>query len=206
MKRNKIIGIYLAAGQSTRMGSDKLRLPLGSMCLGNYALAAALNSELDYVLVVSNDTSADWIDCTFYWEPIRRKWSVIHCSEAHLGQGHSLRCGVQAALAMEAAAVMILLADQPLVTKEVIHELLHRFQANTGIGFVASRYDGLARPPVIFAQRMFPDLLLLQGDQGARHLIRKERSGICIDFASPDLFIDVDHAEDYRILSESWKS
>ncbi|NEN81210.1 nucleotidyltransferase family protein [Paenibacillus elgii] len=206
MKRNKIIGIYLAAGQSTRMGSDKLRLSLGSMCLGNYALAAALNSELDYVLVVSNDTSAGWIDRAFYREPIRRKWSVIHCSEAHLGQGHSLRCGVQAALAMEAAAVMVLLADQPLVTKEMIHELLHCFQANAGIGFVASRYDGLARPPVIFARRMFADLLLLQGDQGARQLIRKESSGICIDFASPDLFTDVDHAEDYKILSESWKS
>lgn len=201
-----MIGIYLAAGQSTRMGTDKLRLPLGPMRLGNYGLAAALSSELDDVFVVSNDTSPDWIDSTFYREPTRRKWSVIHCSEAHLGQGHSMRCGVQAALAMEAAAVMVLLADQPLVTKDMLHELLHRFQTNTGIGFVASRYDGLARPPVIFARRMFPDLLLLQGDQGARHLIRKERSGICIDFASPNLFIDVDHAEDYRVLSELWKS
>ncbi|MFB6363432.1 NTP transferase domain-containing protein [Paenibacillus elgii] len=206
MKRNKIIGIYLAAGQSTRMGTDKLRLPLGLMSLGNYALTAALSSGLDNVLVVSNDTSADWIDSALYREPIRRKWSVIHCSEAHLGQGHSLRCGVQAALAMEAAAVMVLLADQPLVTKEMIQELLIRFQANTGIDFVASKYDGLARPPIIFAQRMFPDLLLLQGDQGARHLIRKERAGICIDFASRDLFLDVDHVKDYKVLSECWKS
>ncbi|WP_376768611.1 NTP transferase domain-containing protein [Paenibacillus foliorum] len=46
MSRKNIFGIYLAAGQSSRMGSDKLRLPVGPMNLGNYALAAALNSRL----------------------------------------------------------------------------------------------------------------------------------------------------------------
>ncbi|MCM3337806.1 nucleotidyltransferase family protein [Paenibacillus sp. MER TA 81-3] len=212
MSRNNIVGIYLAAGQSTRMGSDKLRLPLGPMNLGNYALAAALRSRLDYVWVIVNDVAAAWMDHTFYRDPIKRKWSVIHCPESRLGQAHSLRCGVQAALAMEATALMIVLADQPLITNEMINELLLCFQThqmNGNIGFAASRYDGLARPPVIFAHRMFPDLLRLQCDQGARHLIRKEKSGICIDFANPDLFMDVDTAEDYRALLEKstfWKS
>ncbi|MCR8631992.1 nucleotidyltransferase family protein [Paenibacillus radicis (ex Xue et al. 2023)] len=209
MRWNNIVGIYLAAGQSTRMGSDKLRLPVGPMNLGNYALAAALSSSLDYVLVVSKDAETDWMDNRFYRDPIKRKWSVIYCSEAHLGQAHSLRCGVRAAQVMEAAAVMIILADQPFITKEMMNELLNRFETNSSIGFVASSYDGLARPPVIFAQRMFPELLRLQNDQGARHLIRKETSGICIDFANPDLFMDVDTAEDYRILLEKsafWKS
>jgi molybdenum cofactor cytidylyltransferase len=47
------------------------------------------------------------------------------------------------------------------------------------------------------------------GVQGARQLIREEKSGIFIDFANPDLFMDVDTAEDYRILLERvdfWKS
>nr|WP_113758077.1 nucleotidyltransferase family protein [Brevibacillus laterosporus] len=206
MKRNNIVGIYLAAGQSTRMGQDKLRLPLGPMNLGNYALAAALSSELDFVAIVSNDATADWIDSTFYQEPIHRKWSVYHCSEAYLGQAYSIRYGVRAAQAMDAVAVMILLADQPFITKVMINELLFNYQAITNIGFVASRYDGLARPPVIFAQRMFPDLLRLQNDQGARQLIRKETSGFYIDFTMPDLFMDVDTAEDYRGLLELWKS
>lgn len=206
MKRNNIVGIYLAAGQSTRMGSNKLRLPLGPMNLGNYALAAALGSELDYVAIISNDATADWIDSTFYHEPFHRKWSVFHCSEAYFGQAHSIRYGVQAARAMDAEAVMILLADQPFITKGMINELLFHYHATTDIGFVASRYVGLARPPVIFAQRMFPDLLRLQYDQGARQLIRKETQGFCIDFTNPDLFMDVDTVEDYRDLLELWKS
>jgi molybdenum cofactor cytidylyltransferase len=203
MRLNNIIGVYLAAGQSTRMGSDKLRLPFGPMSLGNYALAAALNSWLDYVWVISNDVVADWMDSTFYRDPIKRKWAIIYCPEACLGQAYSLRCGVQAAISMESRAVMILLADQPLITTEMINELLMRFQTdqvNGNINYAASSYDGLARPPVIFDHRMFPELLRLQGDQGARHLIRKENSGICIDFAIPDLFMDVDTEEDYRSL------
>ncbi|GAA0135355.1 xanthine dehydrogenase accessory protein PucB [Paenibacillus sp. YSY-4.3] len=205
MRGNQIVGIYLAAGQSTRMGSDKLRLPLGPMKLGNYALAAALSSKLDYVLVIRNKAAGDWIDDAFYRDTFRQKWSTIHCPEANLGQAHSLRCGVKAALAMEAAAVMIMLADQPLITDVIINELLVCFQAqqaNSSIGFAAASYDGLARPPVIFAQRMFPELLQLQGDRGASNLIRKEGAGIILDFPNPDLFMDVDNANDYQNLLE----
>lgn len=206
MKSDKIVGIYLAAGKSTRMGSDKLRLPLGPKHLGNHALAAALHSKLDYVAIVSGDVTADWIDHTFYQEPIHRKWAVFHCREAHLGQSHSLRCGVAAAQVMRAAAVMILLADQPLITTAMINELLFHYQATTNVDFVASRHDGLARPPVIFARRMFPELLQVEKDQGARQLIRKSTLGVSIDFASADLFMDVDTAEDYHHLVERWKS
>jgi len=211
MNRNTIIGIYLAAGQSTRMGSNKLQLPLGNMSLGNYALAAALNSRLDYVRVITNDVMADWMDSTFYRDPIKQKWSKMYCPEAHLGQAYSLRCGIRAALALEVRAVMILLADQPLITSEMINELLIRYQMEWAnhIPYVASSCDGLARPPVIFDHRMLPELMRLQGDQGARHLIRKEKSGILNDFANPDLFMDVDTVEDYKTLVEkarSWKS
>ncbi|WHX47220.1 nucleotidyltransferase family protein [Paenibacillus woosongensis] len=204
MRGNPIVGIYLAAGQSTRMGSDKLQLPVGSMRLGNFALAAALSSKLDYVVVIRNDAAGDWMDDAFYRDPIKQKWSVIYCPEACLGQSYSLRCGVKAALAMEAAAAMILLADQPLITDKMINELLTYFQtqqqANSSIGFTAASYEGLPRPPVIFAQQMFPELLKVQGDRGAGHLIRKEGTGICLDFPIPDLFMDVDDAEDYRAL------
>ncbi|GIP40841.1 xanthine dehydrogenase accessory protein PucB [Paenibacillus sp. J31TS4] len=206
MKRNNIVGIYLAAGRSTRMGTDKLRLPLGPMSLGNHALAAALSSELDSVVVVSNGAAADWIDSAFYKEPYCRKWSLVPCLEAHMGQAHSLRCGIQAAQERNAGAAVILLADQPLVTQEMITELLNRYQTNASLGFVASRYDGLARPPVLFAQRMFPELMQLTRDQGARQLIRRDPSGSFVDFASPGLFLDVDSAEDYGRLLELWKS
>jgi xanthine dehydrogenase accessory protein pucB len=205
MRQNSIIGVYLAAGQSTRMGSDKLRLPLGPMSLGSYALAAALNSSLDYVWIISSDVAADWMDSAFYRDPIHRKWSVIYCAEARLGQAYSIQCGIQAAISKETTAVMIFLADQPLITTGMINELIKHYQTGrvqNNIHYAAASSDGLARPPVIFNHRMFPDLLQLQDDQGARHLIRKDKSGICIDFKNPDLFMDVDTVEDYKSLLE----
>ena len=206
MKRNKIVGIYLAAGLSTRMGSDKLRLPLGTMPLGNYALRAALSSDLDHVVIVSWDGEADWMDSSLYAEPKSRKWSVVPCSDAHLGQASSLRCGVMAAQEMKAEAIMILLADQPLITPSMINKLLLAYQSHPNSSFAASRYEGLARPPVLFSKEKFPDLLTLQKDQGARQLIRNDPSGICLDFTSPHLFMDVDTPDDYRNLLELWKS
>jgi CTP:molybdopterin cytidylyltransferase MocA len=135
---------------------------------------------------------------------MRHKWAVIYCPEASMGQAYSLRHGIQAATSMEAAAVMIILADQPLITSEMINELLQRFfeeQANDrSIDYAASICDGLPRPPVIFKRRMYPDLLRLQGDHGARYLIRQDNRGTCIEFDDADLFLDVDTEEDYRFL------
>jgi len=204
MIHNRIHGIYLAAGQSSRMGSNKLKRMLGQMSLGSYALRAAVHSQLDHVWVIAGDAEVDWIDSALYEGAIRRKWSVIYCSEASNGQACSIRCGIQAATSVDTAAVMILLADQPLITSEMINMLLQRFhkeQANDrSIHYAASICDGLPRPPVIFDQRMYPDLLRLQGDKGARYLIRQDGPGICIEFDDPDLFMDVDTEEDYRSL------
>ncbi|GAA0393720.1 xanthine dehydrogenase accessory protein PucB [Paenibacillus motobuensis] len=186
------------------MEVDKLKLMLGDMNLGNYALRAAVNSRLDHVWIITGDTGADWIDDSFYEEPIRSKWSVLYCPEASMGQAYSLRCGIEAAISVETAAVMIFLADQPLVTSEMINELLQRYDKESAydrsVNYVASICDSLPRPPVILGQRMYPDLLRLQGDQGARYLIRQDIPGICIEFDDPDLFMDVDTEEDYRFL------
>ncbi|WP_246120349.1 nucleotidyltransferase family protein [Cohnella terricola] len=201
----------MAAGQSTRMGTNKLRLPLGSKRLGNYALAAALNSQLEHVWVITGEEEADWIDSAFYREPVKRKWSVVSCPEARSGQSRSLKCGVEAAMSTDLSAVMILLADQPCVSSMMIDELLGHYYAGQderNIDYAAASFNGLARPPVIFDRRMFPELLRLQGDQGARYLIREGGSGAHVDFANPDYFRDVDTMEDYSSLLRTslWKS
>ena len=51
----KIAGIYLAAGNSSRMGSNKLALPVGTMTVGSLALETALKSSLDKVYIITKD-------------------------------------------------------------------------------------------------------------------------------------------------------
>ncbi len=59
----KVVGIYLAAGKSQRMGTpNKLALPVGKMSLGSLALDTALNSTLSKVfIIIRNEDDASWI-------------------------------------------------------------------------------------------------------------------------------------------------
>lgn len=205
MKRHSVHGIYLAAGHSSRMGTNKLGLPLRGIALGNHALLAALEAGLAHVWIVTAEGKADWMDAALVSDRFRSKWTLVRCLDAHSGQAYSIRCGVEAAKTAGAESVMVLLADQPGVTAEMIQELRCRYdQASEreGIHFAAAEFCGLARPPVICHRRMFPELLRLQGDQGARHLIRSGRPGISVPFGSPDLFLDVDTPEDYGRLRD----
>jgi molybdenum cofactor cytidylyltransferase len=203
-----IFGIYLAAGKSSRMGCHKLSLPVAGTSLGSVALQTALRSELDGVLVVTRpDDMLDWLDPAMRTAPLREKWRQLFCSDASQGQGYSLRCGLQRAQDLQARAVVVLLADQPFVSVEMINHLLQTFRDGEGqqqpLDYVASSHQGLLQPPILFSHTLFPLLLTLQGDEGARRIIRVNDGlhGTCIEFANARLFQDVDTPFDYETLS-----
>ena len=114
----KIIGIYLAAGNSSRMGSHKLALPVGTMTVGSLALETALKSPLDEIYIITKETDdVDWLPVEMKSDA---KCTIIKCSSAHEGQSESLRCGIQRAQANRADAVIVMLADQPFITIQMI--------------------------------------------------------------------------------------
>ncbi|WP_245533983.1 nucleotidyltransferase family protein [Effusibacillus pohliae] len=192
------------------MGTNKLALPLGGVPLGSLALRSALASELDHILVVTRaDDSLAWVDRSLFATPVREKWSRVACAESGLGQAHSLRCGLRAA-AWQAAAIVVLLADQPFVTRSVIDELIFHYQKsaheNRRLSYVAASHRGIARPPVLLSDRLFSTLARLRGDEGARHLLRNGMpgQGMCVEYDDPYLFQDIDTREDYERLKVLW--
>ncbi|WP_053362856.1 nucleotidyltransferase family protein [Bacillus sp. FJAT-27251] len=194
-----IAGVYLAAGSSKRMGRNKLALPLGNGILGSAALHAAVHSNLDHIIVVTkSDGIPTWIHEQLKTE-YREKWSCVFCADAEQGQSHSLKSGVKKALEMDCSAILVLLADQPYVTAEMINRVLGEYKKKQHVSFVSSCFEGVSRPPVLFSRAMFPHLLGLEGDEGARKLI-KDKKGILIDFYNESYFIDIDTAEDYSTL------
>ena len=92
----KVVGIYLAAGKSQRMGTpNKLALPVGKMSLGSLALDTALNSTLSKVFIITrNEDDASWIAPDMLSNP---KVEIVKCPTAHLGQSESLRSGIEKA-------------------------------------------------------------------------------------------------------------
>lgn len=207
MKDNRIIAIYLAAGNGRRMGLNKLALQLGTMTIGNSGLQTALKSTLEHIFVVTREGDAlEWIDEALFRPSDRNRWTAVTCLDAEKGQAHSLQCGLRAAINMKPKGIMILLADQPLLPLSIINDLILRYvmvhQDNGNIEFVAASFQGIPRPPIIFSPVAVPKLLKLKGDEGARQLFRMKTpiEGLLVDFENAWAFFDVDTKEDYERL------
>lgn len=117
-------------------------------------------------------------------------FEVVRNPDTARGMGSSLAMGVEAAGAPE--ALVVCLADMPLVDGGHIRTLVERV---TPGGIVASVEDerGAPTPPAAFSREYLPELLRLEGDKGARHLLQiAERvvapEGTLRDFDTPEDF------------------
>jgi molybdenum cofactor cytidylyltransferase len=203
LKDNRIIAVYLAAGNSRRMGVNKLALQLGATTIGNSGLQRALKSNLEHIIVVMRDGDAnEWMDATLFRPSHRNRWTSVPCKDAEKGQAHSLQCGLRAAMKMNPKGVMILLAEQPLLPVSIINDLILQYEESKNIGFAAARFQGIPRPPIIFSPEAVPELLKLKGDEGARQLFRMKTpiEGLLVDYENAWAFFDVDTKEEYEWL------
>lgn len=204
-KRNKIVGIYLAAGSSSRMGEPKLALePEPGRPLGGYALRAALASRLDAVFVVVREEKLyELLTCGLKGcdteerhRPNGRLQQIL-CPEAAEGMSRSLRCGAAAADAYGAEALVVLLADQPFVRPADIDALIGSFEKEPSFDFVAMSDEDQPKPPLLLARSMFEAVAGLEGDTGARALLRGGRfRGIRLPAADSGCFLDADTPDD----------
>jgi molybdenum cofactor cytidylyltransferase len=191
----KIIGIYLAAGKSIRMSRNKLVLPFGKDFLGASAFRAALDSKLDVTFAVTRK-----VDFPRFLRPFlkRKNWSYQYCEEGNNGLSDSLKTGVKQAAEWGADAIVVLLADQPFVTAECINRLIEEFTLSPKLLFVSATQNGKCKPPVLLSKEVFPELMKLTGDMGAKGLLQGvwREHGIGVEF-DDQIFIDVDTFDDY---------
>jgi molybdenum cofactor cytidylyltransferase len=193
-----IAGVVLAAGQSARLGRPKQLLPVYGEPLLRYTLRRILASSLDDIIVVIGH-EADAVRAAIADLPVK----IVLNPDAARGQSTSVIAGLRA-LSPEAEAVVFLLADQPTVDPDVIDALIAAWR-ETGAPVVAPRYTDRIGNPVLFDRRVFPELTALEGDAGARRIIRAhERSGtlqlVPVETPAPR---DVDTEADYAALSTS---
>lgn len=198
----KIAGIYLAGGNSKRMkmNQSKLALPVGNQTLGSLALETVLQSALEtvFVIVQEND-DVSWLPETVKKHP---KCQVIHCSNAHLGQAETLRSGVQTAKDAGIDAVIIFLADQPFITIRIINRVIDYLNVAPESKFIATTYEGVIYPPVLFKKELFNELLKLNGDRGAKALLKADflTIGTMLPCTDAQVIFDVDTKDDFQQL------
>ncbi len=190
-----ISALLLAAGESKRMGRQKLLLPFGTSTIIEQTIDNLLNSRVDEIIVVVGYGAQELVT------KIGRKPLKIAVNP-HYQQGMST--SIIAGLNLidnNAKAVMIALADQPGISSKIIDKLIEEFrQDNKGIAIPV--YQGNRGHPVIFSIKYKSALLKLTGDVGGRGIIEKYRDDILeIPVDSKDINIDVDALSDYERLN-----
>jgi molybdenum cofactor cytidylyltransferase len=189
--------LILAAGASTRLGRPKQLLDWAGRPLARAVAEVALAAGLDPVIAVVGAASRQ-VTAALAGLPLR----IVENPAYMQGQSTSLRAGV-AALPADAAAALVLLADQPFVTAAIVARIVAEWRAH-GSAIVAPAYAGQRGNPVLFDRTVFPELLAVEGDQGARAILAANPSRIrLVRFDDPRPLIDIDTSEDYERLASS---
>jgi molybdenum cofactor cytidylyltransferase len=186
--------VVLAAGLSRRMGQAKLLLPVGGRPLVRHAVEGVRAAGLDPVLVVTGPDPAaiEAIEAALTGLDVR----IVVNPAPEAGQAGSVRAGV-AALPATVDTVVIALGDQPGLAPDIIPRLLAAHRAS-GRPIVAPRYQDGPGNPVVFDRAVFPELLALEGDTGARPVIVRDAARVewvALDRPMPP---DVDTPADYE--------
>ena len=190
-----IAGIVLAAGQSSRLGRPKQLLSVHGEPLIRHTLRGVLRSSLDQVILVTGH-GAEEVCAAVAGLPAE----CIFNPDAAAGQSTSVRAGL-AALSPDVESAVFILGDQPGVDPKVIDALIDAWRESRS-AVVAPRYEDRIGNPVLFDRRVFPELALLEGDTGARPIVRAYQDAgelhlVPVNGAAPP---DIDTEADFAAL------
>ncbi len=179
----------LAAGFSRRLGRPKQHVVLAGETLLERAARVAREAGLRPVVVVVNRA---------VYEAMAQGWDLPGCivvvnEDAAEGMASSIRCGLAALPREDVAGAVVMTCDQVAVTPEHLRALCAEPDETAGSG-----YAGRVGVPAYFPANRFEELHGLQGDEGARRLLREAR---CVPTEA--LALDVDTDEDVR-RAEEW--
>jgi molybdenum cofactor cytidylyltransferase len=186
----RVAAVLLAAGSSTRMGANKLLLSLGGQAVVRRAVQSAIDSGVDRVVVVLGH-EADLVRAQI--EDLACE--VIVNPDHERGVGTSLHAGIRAATSAD--AVVVLLADMPFVSAEMIRGVVERHRA-TGARLVLSHYGDVQAPPTLYARALFEEVLAEPDERCGKRIAKRHADEAVIASWPESALRDLDVAEDYE--------
>jgi molybdenum cofactor cytidylyltransferase len=212
-----IAGLVLAAGAATRMGRPKIGLDVAGRPMVVRVVEAAIAGGLGDVVVVTPAIpdpenvrrprdSPERRDTDDPWGPARAALRVLERPGVRLvpnpdaaeGQSSSLRIGL-GAMPVGTEAAVVLLADQPLIRPDAVEAVVTAFRARRA-PVVQAAYCGRAAHPTLLGRELWPVLMALTGDQGARDVIAEHPEWRSLTEVGGTPPMDIDTDADYERL------
>jgi molybdenum cofactor cytidylyltransferase len=183
-----VVAIILAAGRSTRMGGpNKLLAELDGKKLVRIATEQALASKATDVVVVTGH-QAELVEQALAGLKVR----FVRNPDFAGGLASSVKAGI-AAVPPNADGAVICLGDMPLIDANLIDRLIESFAPDRGNLIVVPVADGRRGNPVLWSRRFFNELMTLDGDIGARHLIARHAEAVAeVAVEGNGAFLDID--------------
>lgn len=179
--------IILAAGGSSRMGRPKALLEIDGQTLLERAVDTARAAGAEPLVVLGGDAERIRPHTAGARTIINDDWSK--------GMGTSLAWGMTV-LGDDVERVLVLAVDQPAVDAALLERLAAA--CDDTVDAAATRYDdGVLGVPACFGPALFDTLRTLDGDQGARALLRSDAYRVA-EVPSDGAAVDVDTPEQWR--------
>ena len=194
---NAVAAIVLAAGTSSRMGSQKQLLRLGEKTLLEHTVANVRAAGIPEIVVVLGCGAA-----AIKQQILAKDINIVVNDQFESGLGTSLQCGI-GALSKDAQAAIVALADQPLVKAKTILGIIRQYEEHKP-QIVLPTYRGFRGNPVLLDRSIFPELAKLNGDTGCRALFGDHLENILTTPVDDiGILLDVDRKEDLALLREA---
>jgi molybdenum cofactor cytidylyltransferase len=183
-----VSAVVLAAGRSTRMGGpNKLLAELDGRKLVRIVTEQALASKAKDVIVVTG-YQAELVEKAL----AGLKVTFVRNPDFAKGLASSVKAGVSA-VPKQADGAVVCLGDMPLISANLINRLIDAFAPDRGNLIAVPVSDGRRGNPVLWSRRFFNELMVLDGDVGARHLIAKHNEVVAeVQVEGDGAFLDID--------------
>jgi molybdenum cofactor cytidylyltransferase len=193
-----IHALVLAAGQGTRFGGRKLFAEWRGGTMLEAALGSALNAPIAGVTLVSGQDRDEIEQLARAFADRHEaadRLTLVHARDHKDGLSASLKAGI-ASLPPSAEAVFVFLGDMPKIPADVPALLIEALGA-PGLVAAIPAHGGVAGHPVLIRRELFPEIMALSGDIGAKPVLaRYTARTVFLSVGDAGVLLDIDRPED----------
>jgi len=195
----RVSAIILAAGESRRMGVDKLLLPWEKKTILMQCVDILLQSKAEEVIVVLGNRTQGLES-----KLGDRRVKVVVNPHYRRGMSTSIRKGIRA-VDFSSQGILIALGDMPFLSTRTVNALIRAFAQGKGEIIVPS-FQGRQGHPVIFHRRFKRELLQLKGDVGGKSIIERHPGVVRLIYTkSAGVIKDIDTWKDFEESKKGFK-